>query len=208
MTRIEQERIDTVLHHLKVNGFHTVFCETREDAVNYLSGQFHKGQTVGFGGSMTLKSLDIPAKVAEAGAVIIDHSTGATVEERDVLCKAEGRADHFLSSSNAITEQGYLVNCDGRGNRVAAMIFGPGRVIVVAGKNKICKDIEEAMERIETLAAPPNVKRLHLPNPCGETGHCMDCNSPTRICRAYTILKRPAMDMDFTVVLVGETLGF
>ncbi|MEE0776312.1 MAG: lactate utilization protein [Bacillota bacterium] len=205
---MEQEKIDRVMHQLERNGFHPVYFETREEAVAYLLKQFHKGQTVGFGGSMTLKILDIPSKVEEAGGIVIDHSTGATPEEKDVLCKAEGRADLFLSSSNAITEQGFLVNCDGTGNRVAAMIYGPSRVIVVAGKNKICANIDEAMERIETLAAPPNVKRLHLPNPCGKTGHCIDCNSPTRICCAYTILKRPTMGMDFTVVLIGETLGF
>ena len=139
---------------------------------------------------------------------MLDHGEGKTPEESYEIALAEGRSDVFISSTNAITEKGYLVNCDGRGNRVSAMIFGPRRVVVIAGKNKICADVEEAMDRIVNLAAPPNAKRLNLATPCVETGRCMDCSSPARICRAYTILKRPSLGLDFTVVIVGENLGF
>ena len=157
---------------------------------------------------MTLKTLDLPAKIRERGGLVLDHSEGKTPEERHAIALEEGRSDVFLSSTNAITEKGYLVNCDGNGNRVSAMIFGPRRVMVIAGKNKICADVDEAMDRIVNLAAPPNAKRLNLATPCVETGRCMDCNSPARICRAYTILKRPSLGLDFTVIIVGENLGF
>lgn len=204
----EKSRIASVVKQLEHNGFRALYFEYREDAVKYITESISVGQKVGIGGSMTIKTLDLPGKIAERGGVILDHSTGATPEERHNISLEEGRADIFISSTNALTEKGYLVNCDGQGNRVSAMIFGPRRVLVVAGKNKICADIEEAMDRIVNLAAPPNAKRLNLTTPCVETGRCMDCNSPDRICRAYTILKRPSLGMDFTVIIVGENLGF
>ncbi len=203
-----ESRIQEVLKSLEYNGFKAKYFPYRDDAVKYILNSISSGQTVGIGGSMTIKTLDLPSKIEENGGIVLDHSTGATPEEKHKICLAEGRADVFLTSTNALTEKGYLVNCDGKGNRVAAMIFGPRRVILVAGKNKICADIEEAMDRIVNLAAAPNAKRLNLSTPCVSTGRCMDCNSPDRICRAYTILKRPSLGMDFTVVIIGENLGF
>lgn len=208
MQNQEQTKIDQVVHQLEYNGFHTHYFNYREDAVKFVLEGISPGQTVGLGGSMTLKNLDLPAKLKECGATLLDHSTGKTPEEVQEISLAEGRADIFISSTNAITEKGYLVNCDGKGNRVSAMIFGPRRVVVIAGKNKICADVEEAMDRIVNLAAPPNAKRLNLQTPCVETGRCMDCHSPARICRAYTILKRPSLGLDFTVIIIGENLGF
>lgn len=201
-------KIHRVVKNLEHNGFKAQYFPYREDAVKYILNNIATGQTVGIGGSMTIKTLDLPTKIAERGGVVLDHSAAATPEENQKICLAEGRADVFLTSTNALTEKGYLVNCDGKGNRVSAMIFGPRRVLLVAGKNKICTDVDEAMDRIVNLAAAPNAKRLNLSTPCVETGRCMDCNSPDRICRAYTILKRPSLGMDFTVIIIGENLGF
>ncbi|MDO4541410.1 MAG: lactate utilization protein [Bacillota bacterium] len=203
-----ESKISTVIKNLEHNGFKAQYFPYREDAVKYILNSISSGQTVGIGGSMTIKTLDLPTKIAERGGVVLDHSTAKTPEESQKICLAEGRSDVFLTSTNALTEKGYLVNCDGKGNRVSAMIFGPRRVILVAGKNKICDDVDEAMDRIVNLAAAPNAKRLNLSTPCVETGRCMDCNSPDRICRAYTILKRPSLGMDFTVIIIGENLGF
>ena len=114
----------------------------------------------------------------------------------------------FVSGSNAITMEGELVNVDGTGNRVAALTFGPGKTIVIAGYNKIVRDIDEAFARIETHAAPMNNKRLDKPNPCVKSGVCMDCDGDTRLCRAYSILRKRPGGTDFTVIIVGEELGY
>ena len=103
---------------------------------------------------------------------------------------------------------GKLVNVDGTGNRVAAMIFGPGKVIVVAGINKIVRDLGAAEERIRSVAAPVNNSRIGLPNPCVKTGECMDCQGPTRICNVTTIIGKRPNTTEMHVVIVGEDMGF
>jgi hypothetical protein len=114
----------------------------------------------------------------------------------------------FITSTNAVTETGELVNIDGTGQRVAAMIFGPGRVVVVAGVNKITGDLEEGLWRASNVAAPMNARRLHPKTPCAETGECSDCVAPGRICGITTIIHRRPSKTPFTVVLVGEKLGY
>ena len=103
---------------------------------------------------------------------------------------------------------GYLVNVDGVGNRVAAMSFGPKKVVVITGINKITRDIESALDRVKLIAAPKNTKRLEKPNPCGKTGICMDCQGETRICNIYTVMKKKPTASDITVIIVGEILGY
>jgi hypothetical protein len=113
----------------------------------------------------------------------------------------------FLASSNAVTEDGKLYNIDGTGNRVAAMTFGPKKVILVCGINKIVKDIDDAHRRAKERAAPMNARRLNTKTPCAETGECADCSSPQRICNVYTALVKKPSRTDITVLLVGEPLG-
>ncbi len=202
-------KISEVLQHLEKNGFEALYFEKRQEAEDYILDQIEPGMKVGLGGSMTLKTMDLLNKVEEKGAIGLDHNRlGLTKEEAAEITRQQSESDIFLTSTNALTQKGYLVNCDARGNRVANMIFGPKRAIIVTGKNKICADVEDAMDRIANVAAPPNSKRLKLNNPCVETGRCMDCNSPTRICRAYTILKRKPLAIAMTVVIIGENLGF
>jgi hypothetical protein len=116
--------------------------------------------------------------------------------------------DLFICSSNAISLQGELFNIDGHGNRVAAMSFGPRKVIVVAGTNKIVADEEAAWQRIRTVAAPINFKRLNRPNPCAKYGVCMNCNLNSRGCNIYVATRRKPPMMDFHVFIVNEPLGF
>ena len=112
------------------------------------------------------------------------------------------------SGSNAVTLEGDIVNVDGAGNRVAALTFGPKKTVVVVGANKIVRDLDEAFERLETFASPMNNKRLDRPNPCVKSGHCEDCHGEARICRVYQILRRRPSLSDFTVIIVGEALGY
>jgi L-lactate utilization protein LutB len=119
------------------------------------------------------------------------------------------QADFFIASSNAVTEDGALVNTDGTGNRIAAMFFGPKKVIIVAGVNKLVPDLEAAMKRIKDVAAPLNAKRLGLKTPCAKTENCYDCSSHERICKITAVMDAPSSHTEKVyVILVGEELGY
>jgi hypothetical protein len=129
------------------------------------------------------------------------------VEINDIRLR-QGRCDCFLCSANAVSLTGEIVNVDGIGNRVAAMAFGPKKVIVVAGMNKVRPTLESALARVREIAAPMRAKSLGMQTPCAETGLCADCNAPQRICRITTILHRRPMATEVMVMLVAEELGF
>ena len=198
-----------VLEALKKNFFDAVYFPDAGKAAEYIMGFVQSGMTVGFGGSMTVKGMGIQDKVKGKGGVVLDHGVaGLTHEESLAIRRKQLTCDLFLSGINAITLDGWLVNVDGAGNRVAAMTFGPQKVIAVAGTNKIRKDLNTALERIELLASPMNNKRLNYQNPCVKTGVCMDCQGESRICNIYSILKRKPRATNFTVVLIGESMGY
>lgn len=213
MTELEmwyyEARAERVRDALKKNDFEAVFVKTKEEAAAYVMGYVGKGMKVGFGGSMTSKVLGLADKAGEKGALVLDHNKpGLGAEEKLDILRAQLTCDLFVSGLNAITQEGYIVNVDANGNRIGALCFGPRKVIAVAGANKIVCDLEEAFIRLEDIAGPLNNKRLARPNPCTKTGQCMDCDSPMRSCRIYQILKRKPALSDFTVVIVGEQLGF
>ena len=194
---------------LKGNGFDAVYVATGAEALAKLMEFVKPGMKVGFGGSMTVKSLGAQAAVAEAGAEILDHGVPGLDQERKMeILRAQLTCDLFVSGTNALTLDGELLNVDGNGNRVAALSFGPRKMVVIAGANKIVRDLDEAFARVESIAAPMNNRRLDRPNPCVKTGTCMDCHGTTRICRIYSILERKPFLSDFTVIVVGESLGF
>ena len=200
---------EKVVKALAKNNFQAYYVANRAEAVSKVLSLIPAGATIGVGGSWTLKELAIPDQLEKQGHEVFDHNRpGLTMEQSVALRHKELSCDVFISSTNAITLDGQLVNTDGSGNRVAAMSFGPKKVIVVVGVNKIVSDLDAAMERIELYAAPINNKRLDRPNPCTVSGVCMDCQGASRICNITTILhKRPPM-IDFHVVVVGEELGF
>lgn len=193
---------------LKANLFDALYVPDREEATRYVLGHCAPGKTVAHGGSATLtRDMAILDKVRATGATLIENAYG------DPEAMFEGRrkqlmSDVFLCSVNAVTTDGFLVSVDGAGNRTGAMTFGPRKVIVVAGANKIVPDLASAWQRLEKVAGPMNLRRLNMPTPCVQTGYCMDCRSDQRGCRIYTVLKRRPMLTDITVVIVGEDLGF
>lgn len=200
---------EKVVKALEKNNFQAYYVADRNAAIEKVLSLVPAGATIGVGGSWTLKDLGIPAQLAKNGHTVYDHNVpGLTVEESMTLRRKELLCDVFLSGTNAVTLDGQLVNVDGTGNRVAAMSFGPKKVIVVVGVNKIVPDLDAAMERIEMVAAPINNKRLDRPNPCTITGMCMDCQGSTRICNITTILHKRPPAIDFHVVVVGDELGF
>ena len=194
---------------LEKNGFSAFYCKNGEEASEFIMSNVHKGDKIGFGGSMTVKKLGIQEKVKSMGGIVLDHGDPTlSADEKMKTMRGELLCDVFLCSSNAVTLEGELVNIDGAGNRVAAMSFGPKKVIVVVGINKICKNEASALERLKQIGAPMNNKRLNMPNPCTKTGICSDCKSDTRICRIYSIIKRKPMGADFSVLVIGEDFGF
>jgi hypothetical protein len=142
------------------------------------------------------------------GKSILDHWAVSNPEEALRVKRAQLTCDVFLSGANAITETGQIVNMDGGGNRVAALAFGPGKVIIVAGVNKIVPDIETAHRRIREVAAPMNAYRLGFETPCAKSGVCIDCNTPHRICNALLVLYHKPLFSEVSVVLIGESLGY
>ena len=198
-----------VVEALKKNKFDAVYFPDKEGGAKYILNFIKEGATVGIGGSVTINELNILDKMQEMGAVVLNHNVaGITAEEKLEIRRKQMVSDVFLCSSNAITLDGQLVNMDGAGNRVAAMTFGPKKVLIVAGVNKITKDVHSAIERIQLTASPLNNKRLDYKNPCATTGVCSDCKGDTRICNILTVMKRKPMATDVTVVLIGEVLGY
>jgi len=198
-----------VVEELQKNLFNAAFYKTTQAVVEELLSTIPQNATIGVAGSWTIQTLGLVELFeARGNTVFYHHKPGLSPEEVLEVRRKQLTCDVFLTSTNAITVDGRLVNTDGIGNRVAAMIFGPRKVIVLVGRNKIVKGIEEAQERIRTIAAPLNSKRLNRPNPCVQEGLCMDCQGPTRICNVTTVLHKRPPQTDLHVWLIGEDLGF
>lgn len=198
-----------VAANLKNHNFDAYYCSTKEEALEKAMSLIPKGDTIGWGGSATIRQIGLIDKVYEEKFQVIDRDKAKTPEEKHRLQRQALLSDTFLTSTNALSEDGQLVNIDGNGNRVAAMIYGPDNVIVVAGINKVCKTVEDAMVRARTIAAPINIQRFEGANtPCMKNGNCGNCFSKDCIC-AYVVttrVSRPAKKIK--VILVGEELGF
>ena len=179
---------------LERRGFEAVAVATRQEALELVLEEAGRAASVGWGGSETLKELGVREAVAALGREIRDHQL---------------EMDLFLLSANALTADGRIVNIDGRGNRVAASIAGPARVVYVIGRNKIVEGgIDEAVARIKRCACPPNCRRLGKKTPCAATGVCGDCDSPDRICKVLSVFWGAPMGADCEVVLIKEDLGY
>lgn len=164
--------------------------------------------SVGFGGSMTSVTLGIPNALKNAGNEVYFHWDMDKALRPEILARA-ATADWYISSVNAITKNGTILNVDGTGNRVAALISGPKNVIYCIGRNKLVPDLAAAFERVRNVAAPMNAKRLNRNTPCAVTGRCMDCSSPDRICNMTSILyKKPALIESCHIILIDEELGY
>ncbi|MGB9841062.1 lactate utilization protein [Thermovenabulum sp.] len=204
-----EKNCQKAVESLKKNGFTAVYCTTRKEAVDYIVNQAKEASTIGFGGSMTLVELNVAEVLKEMGKELLNHNApNLSSEEKMAIRRRQLTCDLFLTSTNALTLTGNLVNIDGTGNRAASMFFGPRKIIIIAGRNKIVGSIEEGLNRIKMYAAPANARRLNLSTPCASTGFCADCNSPERICRITTILERKPLLTDIHVLVVNEDLGF
>lgn len=204
-----QTLAENIIRNMEKRQIEGHYCPTAKDAVALASRMVSAKSTVSFGGSMTLSESGMMDELKRrSDLTLYDRNTAASPEEvTEIYHKAFG-ADFFFMSSNAISVSGELVNTDGTGNRAAALIYGPKHVIILAGMNKVAPDLPSALERVRTLAAPPNSIRLGRNTPCAATGLCSDCQSPDCICANTVITRRSMIPNRIKVILIGETLGY
>ncbi len=208
-------RLERTVKALRENRMEAQWVKTKEEALAVCKETLTPGATVAAGGSVTLAECGVMDLLRGGDYHFLDREAVAP-EEIPALYRKAFSADFFLMSSNAVTEQGELYNVDGNGNRVAALIYGPKKVIVIAGENKLCADIPEAVRRVKRIAAPVNAMRLKQETPCASCGVCAGikgdlaagCRSQQRICCSYVVSGYQRVADRIKVILVAEPLGF
>lgn len=198
---------ESVIKEFARRGIEAYYCENSAEAVEQVLSMMEENSVVTSGGSATLAESGILDAVKNGSYTYIDRLAAKTPEESREIYSKVVMADYFLMSSNAITLDGQLVNIDGNGNRVACLITGPKQVIVVAGMNKLVSTVEEGINRVHNIAAPPNGVRLGLQTPCAMIGKCADCLTKQSMC-SQVVITRMCKNDRIKVVLVGEELGF
>ena len=201
------KRGQVLVQNLKKRHFEAFYCESRTDALEKALELIPEGASVGWGGAMSAEQIGLMDALRGRNVKLLDRSKAETPQERDRLMKQCLTADVFLTGANALSLDGQMVNIDGNGNRVAAIVYGPDSVIVVAGMNKVCDTLEQAVQRARSVAAPANSQRFSIAAPCNSTGFCHNCTSVDCICNQILITRhcRPAGRIKF--ILVGEELG-
>jgi hypothetical protein len=203
-----ENQANTIIKALSKRHMDGHFFHTSQEAVEFINQLIIEESTISWGGSMTLSEIGLFDSLKQRNLNLLDRSTKKTPEEINQLYRDVFSADHYLMSTNAITLDGKLVNIDGNGNRVAALIFGPKQVIVVAGMNKVALNERAAIERVHNIASPPNTVRLNKNTPCATTGYCNDCLSDDCICSHTVITRNSRHPNRIQVILIGEDLGY
>lgn len=215
------EQIAKLFKNLEKNKMHPIFAETKEDAKTKVKELLFDGCVITWGGSMSVIECGIDEILRDNKYCFLDRSRkGITPEEQDECFRASIGADYFFCSTNAITENGELVNVDGLANRISSIAFGPKKVVMIVGKNKIVPDLKEAFLRVKKHAAPKNCVRLNKNTHCAKLGHCVSllnndnpdfadgCNSDDRICCDYMISAQQRQKDRIIVIVVNEDLGY
>lgn len=202
-----EKRGEILVKNLRSRHFDAYYCASKEEALEKALELIPKGASVGWGGVMSAAQIGLLDAVRQGDYRAIDRERCTTQEEKLQAAKDAMFADVFLTSANGLSLDGEMVNIDGQGNRVAAIVYGPREVLVIAGMNKVSDTLEDAITRARTVAAPLNQQRFMLNNPCTATGTCADCKSETCICNQILITRhcRPVGRIKF--ILVGEDLG-
>lgn len=181
------------------------YAKTKEEALQKALELIPEGSSVTKGGSMSVLEIGLVEALKNGNYNYCDRDTATNKREAELFAYD---ADIYLSSCNAITEDGVLVNIDGNSNRVSALAYGPRKVILIVGMNKVCSDVDSALKRARNEAAPINTQRFNLSTPCVKTGACMDCKSPNTICCQFLITRCSRHDDRIHVILVNDDLGF
>ena len=202
------KRGEVLVKNLQKRHFEAYYCATKAEALKQVLALMPEGSTVGWGGAVSAAQVGVQEAVHAGNYKVIDRDQFSDPAEKLRCMRQCFDADFFITGANALSLDGQMVNIDGNGNRVGLIVYGPKNIIVVAGMNKVCATLEDAVKRARTIAAPMNQQRFGLPNPCTCTGVCGDCLSETSICNQILITRncKPAGRIKF--VLVGEELGF
>ena len=196
------QRVIKGLESRNMSGY---WAENKEEALKIALGLIPEGASVSMGGAMSALEIGLPQAVKAGNYNFIDRDA---IEDKRAAMLAAYDADVFLSGTNAITEDGVMVNIDGNANRVSAIAQGPKKLIIIAGMNKVCSDVDGAMKRARNVAAPINAQRFGLNTPCSKTGSCMNCKSPDTICCQFLITRYSRHKDRIHVILVNDSLGF
>ena len=194
-----------VIQGLKSRNMSGYYAASREEALELALSLIPKGSSIAMGGAMSAHEIGLVEAVQGPDYRFLDRDKA---QDKRAAMLAAYDADVFLTSANAMTEDGMLVNIDGNANRVSAIAQGPRKVLVIAGMNKVCKDLDHAMKRARNVAAPTNAQRFGLNTPCAKTGSCMDCKSPDTICCQFLITRFSRHADRIHVILVNDDLGF
>lgn len=201
---------EKLVGNLKQRHYDAFYCPTAQEAVEKITGMIPEGSSVTWGGSMTIRDMGLTRALHNKERLDIwDRDLAPDRETAQGIYRRAFYADYYLSSVNAMSEDGEIVNIDGNGNRVAAITFGPKHVILVVGINKVAQNLEAAISRARSLAAPVNMMRFaDLNTPCKHDGTCHDCKSPDSICNYIQIMRNSHPTGRHIVVIVGEELGY
>ena len=206
---LKQLRIEKTIRNLEKNRMKAYHITNKEQLFNTLDELVQDGEKVCFGGSCTLEETGVLDYLKSRNIELKDRNVpGLTPEQVQSVMAEAFTADTYFASSNAVTEDGILYNVDGRGNRVAAMIYGPKSVILIVGYNKIVPTMQDAINRMEKIAAPANTMRLSCNTPCVKTGECMHCHSEERVCCAYVALAHQRIKDRIKVLILDDSYGF
>lgn len=207
--KFHENQANTIIKNLKKRQIEGYYCSSLDEARTKILEMIEADSEVAFGGSMTLQDSGIiEALHSRTDITLYDRAAASSPEEIGAIYRKAFSCDYYLMSTNAITMEGELINIDGNGNRVSALIFGPTNVIIICGMNKIVKDTAEGLSRARNIAAPPNCNRLSRKTPCSITGECEDCLSPDCICSQTVITRRSQTPNRIKVILVDEVLGY
>ena len=206
---VNEEKILRTINSLEKNNMNGYIVNSKEELIDMIISLTNEGDKVSCGGSMSLVETGVMDHLRSGRYDFLDRAKeGLSAMDIDRIYRESFFADAYFSSTNAITEGGELYNVDGNGNRVAALLFGPKKVIIVAGVNKIVKNLDEAIKRNREISAPANAKRLNKSTPCTKIGYCMDCKSAEKICRGYTLIKSQKDKNRIHVIFLNDSIGY
>jgi len=205
---MDTNTINRLKESFKIRNIEVEYFKTLNEVKKNILNIIDKECTVGIGHSVTLQKMNITDSLIERGNVVYDKELGKTKDEIKLLKKKSLITDWYITGSNAVTMDGRIINVDHSGNRVAAITFGPDKVIVVVGKNKIVDNVEEGIKRVKNIACPLNAKRAGYNPPCVEINRCVDCTSKERVCNVLSIVEGQADKNRMKLFIVDEECGF
>lgn len=197
-----------IIKALESRNHEAYYADSAEAALAKALELIPEGSSIGWGGSMTTEAIGLNNAIKNGNYKALDRDAVTDMDERNAIMRSHNAADYFLTSCNAMSEDGVMVNIDGVGNRVACLAYGPAYVIMVVGMNKIVKTFDDAMSRAKNIASPINAQRFDIKTPCKQTGYCADCKSPNRICCSTLITSFSLKPWRFKIILVNDDLGF